>query len=186
VLNIKTVGAAVVGAAAIGLSVGSVQPAQALSFNFSFTNTTGTTPGTVNGILEGLVEGNNPGNAPGLTVSVTSSPGNVGLGLYSFVNGGGFTVTNGNITLADGYWRQGASDLYLGSNPGTIGGTTYYPELVGPGYNVASRNAGATFTPATAIPTPALLPGLLGMGVVTFRKKRKSEQSQPTVEAIEA
>lgn len=30
-------------------------------------------------------------------------------------------------------------------------------------------------TKATAVPTPALLPGLIGMGVAAFRKRRKAQ-----------
>jgi hypothetical protein len=37
----------------------------------------------------------------------------------------------------------------------------------------------------TSIPTPALLPGLIGMGIATLRKKRNSDQSQQVAEAIE-
>ncbi|XGV98411.1 MAG: PTPA-CTERM sorting domain-containing protein [Leptolyngbya sp. BL-A-14] len=42
-----------------------------------------------------------------------------------------------------------------------------------------------TFTPVS-VPTPALLPGLVGMGIAAFRKKRKSEPSQQIAEVIEA
>ncbi|MBD2325825.1 PTPA-CTERM sorting domain-containing protein [Alkalinema sp. FACHB-956] len=34
----------------------------------------------------------------------------------------------------------------------------------------------------TPIPTPALLPGLVGLGVAAFRKKRNSEEPQLTDE----
>lgn len=36
--------------------------------------------------------------------------------------------------------------------------------------------------PATAIPTPALLPGLIGMGVAALRQKRKGEAAEQAVE----
>jgi hypothetical protein len=37
----------------------------------------------------------------------------------------------------------------------------------------------------TAVPTPALLPGLLGMGAAAVRKKRKGENSEATPETVE-
>jgi hypothetical protein len=45
--------------------------------------------------------------------------------------------------------------------------------------------SGNSFSAAVAVPTPALIPGLLGMGVAAARKKRKGEASEAGLEAVE-
>ncbi len=67
----------------MGLSLLS-QPAQALSFNFSFANLSGDAPTgadqLVTRTIDGLVEGNNPGTS-GIIAHVTSTPnGNLLIG----------------------------------------------------------------------------------------------------------
>ena len=84
------------------------QPAQAISFGFSFANLNGTSPTgadqLVTGTIDGLVEGNNSG--AGVTATVLSTPnGEFVGGGYNFLGtivGGpnAFIVTGGNITFA--------------------------------------------------------------------------------------
>jgi hypothetical protein len=54
--------------------------------------------------------------------------------------------------------------------------------VVGDGFlGIASGSNGSTislFADSTAIPTPALLPGLVGMGIATMRRKRKQTAVQ--------
>jgi len=113
------------------------QPAQALSFGFSFANLGGTPPTGANqlitGTIDGLVEGNNTG--AGVTATVLSTPNNQLVGSYSFssTNGGSpnaFVVTNGNITFVDA--------LFTGTNVGLLFGSA--------GVNNVPPNGGSMLT----------------------------------------
>ncbi|PSB18903.1 hypothetical protein C7B61_01265 [filamentous cyanobacterium CCP1] len=53
-------------------------------------------------------------------------------------------------------------------------------------YGEFTVQGGNSFSAAVAVPTPALLPGLIGMGVAALRKKRKGEGFEATPEATEA
>lgn len=105
---------------------------------------------------------------------------------YGFTNSLGFSDSGGQL------WN-GAVGAYL------LSGSAAYeallppnrrrPNLVTFGGNTAIQNRAnlqVSLIPPAPIPTPALLPGLAGIGVAALRKKRKSEQSQQGAEAIEA
>lgn len=49
-----------------------------------------------------------------------------------------------------------------------------------------SITGGSAYSGAISVPTPALLPGLIGMGAAALRKKRKGEGFEATPEATEA
>ncbi|MBE9179505.1 PTPA-CTERM sorting domain-containing protein [Oculatella sp. LEGE 06141] len=54
------------------------------------------------------------------------------------------------------------------------------------GENTRTANFSLTFGQVTEIPTPALLPGLVGMSIAALRKKRKDEELNAGVERAEA
>jgi hypothetical protein len=171
----------IVGSAAAILA--STSPAHALDFNWSFSNVTGDTPGTVTGTVTRLVEGTNSGSSP-VVVTVTSSPLAGSVGVYNWLDdlGTGFTVTLGNITQASSYFQMGGYSLFLGT---AAGNGTYYPQLIGGGYNIANNtlDASVSFTPAASVPFDipggATIPSvgaLLALGAM--RKARKSIASK--------
>ena len=163
--------------------VSGASSAQALSFNFSFSNVEGATSGTVSGTISGLSDGNNAGGAP-VVVTVTSSPGSQGLGTYTFLNSSAvfppfpFMVSGGNITRADWHGTLGAFDLYLG-----YGGSTWTPVFRDSGsYNVIDFSKSTmTFTPAAGVPfefTPSLGFALVGLGLGASKLRQLSKKSK--------
>jgi hypothetical protein len=167
----------VVGGAA-ALSVAFPQEAKALTFNWSFTPTSG---GVVSGQVSGLNIGSNPVSAA--TVTLTSSPGNVGLGTYSsgpgIRNQDWIVNADGNVTSASWFGSLSGFDLFIGTNPLIVGGTTYYPQLTNNNtLNYNNQSTGAVFTPATVpfdIPGGATIPtvgSLFALGLM--RKAKKS------------
>jgi len=133
------------------------QPAQAISFSFSFANLNGGPPTgadqLITGTIDGLVEGNNSGT--GVTATVLSTPNNQELGSYSFsgVNDGSpyaFVVTNGNITFVDATFGTGSADLGFAS-----AGVNSLPNgasiLLGTNSTFVDSTQPATFT-AIAVP----------------------------------
>jgi hypothetical protein len=182
VLSIRTIGAAVVGAAAIGLSNVGVQSAQALQlFDFSYSGTGITASGqfTTNDLdpitnryaITG-VTGQRNGSLITGPVALGTDPSfiynNQLLLNAPFFDFGGvlFNVASlGNVNLYfDGsVMRDATRSTGVGSdfNPG--------------------REVSLTLTP---IPTPALLPGLVGLGIAAMRKRqnKQSEQVAKTAE----
>ena len=167
-------------------------PAHAISFNFSFRDTkVGGTNGLVTGTLSGLVEGNNAG--PGITATVISSPGGEGVASdYSFlnsINGKAFTVTNGNITVADAFFVNSANNTYLFL--GTPGNNGHYNELAGNNFAYADfSNATTQFTAATSTPvpfesSPIALPASLAVcfGAAKLRRNHLAKKRMVSVEA---
>lgn len=187
-INFKVIGAAAVGAVAIGLSVGSVAPVEAatLNFNFSFANSVNG-GGNVTGIVRGLTDNT---TSAATSVEVLSNTAGFGIGEYvsnPFRGFNNFTVMSGAITSAFfgsfGFLNTPPavtnSSLGLAFNDprfGTGGGL-----LNNPGQTGVAIGEDLTFTtPATAVPTPALLPGLIGLGVAALRK-RKSQKVEAKV-----
>lgn len=173
----------------MGLSLLS-QPAQAISFGFSFANLGGDAPtGTnqlVTGTIDGLVEGNNSG--AGVTVTVLSTPTGELLGNYDFseISSGGpnaFIVTNGNITLADSVFRlQSDFNVVLvlftaGVFPSLPNGSSQLVDNSTPSSNgFFDDTQSATFT-STAVPEPLTILGAMtaaGFGAGFKRKLAKS------------
>jgi hypothetical protein len=171
-------------------------PAHALDFNFQFRDIqsgTGGTNGLVTGTLSGLVEGSNSGT--GITATVTSSPGGQGLGsgyvFNSAKNGGNaFTVTSGNITLANAAFTNSSSgnSLYVSSNYPT----TWFPQLAGgTGFNYYDLSTGSTtaqFTAAT--PVPFELNSTVGIATLGFcfgaAKVRKNHVAKKRMVSVES
>jgi hypothetical protein len=164
-------------------------PAHAISFNFQFQDTGGTNE-FVTGTLDGLVEGNNSGQ--GITATVTSSPGGQGVGSgYSFdsSNGKAFTVTNGNITVADAFFVNSANSTYLFL--GTFGNNGYYSLLTDNNVAYADfSNATTQFTAATSTPvpfesSPIALPASLAVcfGAAKLRRNHLAKKRMVSVEA---
>lgn len=182
-ISVKTIGAAALGAAAIGLGC-AVTPAEAatLDFNFSFTNDATTGGGTVTGIVRGLTD-----NATSAATSVevltnTSSLGSFGIGEYignPTVNS--FTLSSGVITSA-GFTSVGVLNTSPAVTDSSLGFFFNFPNAPRGaglaknrgGFNL-NPNAGLTFTPATPVPTPALLPGLIGLGAAALRKRKQEK-----------
>jgi hypothetical protein len=153
--------------AAIGIVAGA-SSAQAVNFNFSFSNVTGPTAGTVSGTITGLSDNTN--GQTGAVVTVTSSPLSQGLGTYSYAGGPGFDVSGGNIINSLWFGNSGAFDLYLGS-----GLTTELTDFGS--YDVYNSNGSTlTFTPvATAVPfefSPGLGFALVGLGLGANKLKQ--------------
>jgi hypothetical protein len=170
---------------AVALTLGASGTANALSFNFSFSNVWGTVDGTVIGRIELDIETSSYATA----VFVTGYP--VDLGSYaesfdvlSWIGSGGivgensFTVVNGAVT--DGNFQLwdpsgNKNQLYINSTFGD--GTNFL--VLEPGRYVGNSNGmgedGVTF--AAAVPEPEtsamMLAGLGLLGVVARRRKQK-------------
>jgi hypothetical protein len=164
----------VVGGAA-ALSVAFPQEAKALTFNWSFNPTSG---GVVSGQVSGLNIGSNPVSAA--TVTLTSSPGNVGLGTYSRVAAGRdqdwIVNSGGNVTSASWLGTLNGFNLFIGTNPWTGSGTTYYPQLVNSslGLDYNNQSVGATFTPVPFdIPGGATIPTVGSLFALGLMRKAK-------------
>lgn len=107
-----------------------------------------------NSAIVNFISGLNLGG--GLTFDLDAS----GVNLFGFITNGDDFAIAGPIT---GLFKQGGSVVgkgFLGVNNSE-------------GISSISLTAGST-----AIPTPALLPGLVGMGIATMRRKRKQSAVQ--------
>jgi hypothetical protein len=82
--------------------------------------------------------------------------------LVSFV----YDTTTATTTSLTGFFRSGADEI------GAVGRFTTQLDIANP----SSYSITLTAVPTPAIPTPALLPGLLGLGAAAWRK-RKSEDA---------
>jgi hypothetical protein len=162
--------AAVFGTAGLGIQAALSPAAMALSFNFSFTNTANPAGGTVTGIVEGLTD-----NATSAATSVQVLSNTAGFGLGEYVgspNVNTWTLLGGGIS----------SYIFLSfgvdnSSPAVTDSTLLFSDSSGggllksPNSGFIGRNSGLTFT-AVPVPTPALLPGLVGMGMAFLRKRQ--------------
>lgn len=169
-MNLKTVSSVVLGAAAIGLSVGSVSPAAAacLSSDCKTVTYQGTSydvsklTGTFNDLQSTLTQQIWWGS---------SSAASAFAGLV----GGDLGFPNGGVNFSFGPYFAFASPSAVGLFAyGTVNSSP--PEVSGP--FVASDDQLYTYAVATSsvpVPTPALLPGLIGMGVAALRKKGQQE-----------
>jgi hypothetical protein len=207
VLSIKAIGAAAVGAAVIGLGY-SAAPAQALSlWSWSFGSGTNGASGTFT-----TTDVSDPSNPVG-TFDVTQftlstfrgnsvSAQDTSLRFspkfvyttatnYGFINSflGGFPDSGTQ------FWDGGVGSYFLSGSAAyeaSLPPNRRRPNFVnyfGGGsaiQNPADLQVSLISPTPPPIPTPALLPGLVGMGVAALRKKSKSEQSQQEAEAIEA
>jgi len=180
-VKIKFIAAALAGALMLAASFWSY-PANALTFQFSFTNSAINDPAQslVQGIISGLQD--NTASQPALSVQVTSNPAGFGLGEYIGIpTGNSFTVSAGIITHAGllvfgidnsspqvtcctldlAFYLGGQSDAGLGNHLNSV----------------QQAPANVVFTPVAQTPLPAALPlfatGLGALGLLGWRRKRK-------------
>jgi hypothetical protein len=174
---------------ALPLSLTAQNPATALDFSFSFNNALNGS-GSVTGVIRGLEEGT------GAADSVEVLSNTLGFGLGEYVGNPGnntWTVLSGEITafnfLSFGVRNTSpavtGSTLFFGSRE--LNGATFRAGLSNSPSSVTIGNSGVTtqdialtftrISDPTPIPTPALLPGLVGMGIAALRK-RKAEQKE--------
>lgn len=198
-MNIKTISVATIGAAAIGLSVGSAAPAQAFSlWSWSYGSSTNGASGTFT-----TTDVSNPNNPVGtfdvtkFTLSVLNGNSVNGQDtslrlspqfVYNTATNYGFKNSSGTFNSSVQDWDGGASvGLYR------LSGSAAYEASVPPGFALPNlitfkgSSAGqspadlkVSLIPPTAVPTPALLPGLIGLGAAALRK-RKAEKVQAKV-----
>jgi hypothetical protein len=164
-------------AAAGALALVSAGSAQALTYEWSFDDTT--TGQVVDGTISGLVEGQNALSAVTVTLLGSADPSAPGTGwaadtVLGYNNSSsGFTVSDGLVTFASGLYTlavAGGTDyLFFGSSPGT----TYYPQLVTQNINQTDMNVPEQFA---AIPEPsswALLIAGFGLAGASLRLARR-------------
>jgi hypothetical protein len=104
--------------------------------------------------------------------------------LANFITGlgasGNFNLTSFTLNfLSPSTYRAGYTGFFSNFSQaiGVGGFTTQAPDFTG--------NDGDTFSTSVTIPTPALLPALLGMGVAALRK-RKGEETEPGTVEVKA
>jgi hypothetical protein len=156
-------------------------PANALTFQFSFTNSAFNDPAQslVQGIISGLQD--NTALQPALSVQVTSNPAGFGLGEYIGITSSNiFSVSAGIITHA-GFLVFGVDN----SSPQvtcctlllSLSGEQHDAGLGNHINSVQQAAANLVFTPVAGTPLPAALPlfatGLGALGLLGWRRKRK-------------
>ena len=179
----KSVGA-LVGAVVLAVGFWSY-PANALTFQFSFTNNTGNDPAQslVQGIISGLQD--NTANQPALSVQVTSNPAGFGVGEYVGVPLNNFFTVSGGVITSALFSSFGSSNsspavtccslaFELAENKAGLGNQDdfVYVFFVG-------SNPNLVFTPVVPqVPLPAALPlfatGLGALGLFGWRRKKKA------------
>jgi hypothetical protein len=194
--------ATVVGSA-FSISVLEANPAQALSFTFQFDN-------TFNNTLTPPIVGTGTFSFDENPVDGTYALTSLSNSLFSF-NFGGDTFGNSDIVtplseILVQISNAGQRVTFSNSDPSGFGtgpfggsidfinGTSSILSFEPPGFNPGETPtlyiyegpqdffAGTYVGGTTAIPTPALLPGLIGMGLAVFRK-RKAEAVEEANEA---
>lgn len=179
---LKKLSMAAAGAAVIAL--GTVGTAQAATFNFSFSNVSGAVNGNVGGTIQ-LPDGD--GTFAATSVVITSLPGSLGLTapVNALANGSPqnvFSVVGGQINLAGTQFVgliNGGTALALNTTIVSVG--TFLDALNGANLGATGvqdiDSSTLTFTSASAaaVPEPASVIGILGLGVfgVTSLRKRK-------------
>ena len=168
-------------AAAIALTSFSA-PAKALSFNWQFNNTDGnpTSTGVVTGTISGLLD-NTSGQTTGLTITVTSAPNTPSGGwsnAWTYFEGSGFTVSSGQVTASDVWYKAGAQNLFFGDLTGD-----YYPQLIDSvtGDDNSAPSGATTFTPqAAAVPGPLPILGAASALGWSRRVRSRLRNAQPS------
>lgn len=168
-VKFKLIGAAVVGASVLALEGVFSSPASALSFKFSYSGTGVTASGTLT-----TTDLNTSTNAYTIT-GITGTRN--GITIENLLGPGTF-LSNNNLlfnNLSALIDFSGFSYRAGGSNYNVFGPGCGYPygeaSVVGCSPTRATQ-VSFSATPTTAIPTPALLPGLIGLGAAAFRKRK--------------
>ena len=197
-INFKVVGVVVAGAAVIGLSVGSVAPVEAATFTGSISGTVVSTGGSVPGVSLGSpvtgsysyndavvglgVGGGSVNPFTAFSLSIGTNPFTFALADLDnsfFTPGRRINSSTPTQDILEVYFTKSALEQFAGA--------TYSSQGFGFSPPPSSESYGASFTDPThdfsfnyqatptAVPTPALLPGLIGLGAAALRK-RKSEK----------
>lgn len=195
-LGLKNISLAMVGAAAIGLG-GGVAPAQALSlWSWSFGTSTNGASGTFTtsdvsnpsnplgtfAVTQFTLSTLNGNSVSAQDTSLNFSPQFVykSASNYGFTNSRGFSDSGGQSWNGGGnYLLSGSADYEASLPPASR--RANFVNFGGVGTFQSSANLQVSLIsppPSTPIPTPALLPGLVGVGIAAFRKKHKTEQAQ--------
>jgi hypothetical protein len=191
-MNVKTLTAVVVGATAIGLSI-SVAPANAATFLnnavqadniFPNINTVAEALGTKTIDLDGEIFNSAGLGANALVTSTNITITNIIPGAFASDPFNGLRFLDANGTIDDIIGVTLASSTFPGFD---ISRVTFDPDRIFVNFTgLPVTPVGATisldvqFAGATPIPTPALLPGLIGLGAAALRKR---QAEQPTEEA---
>ncbi len=150
------------------------------------------TPPTVGGDIRGIFF-NVLGGTTGLNVVSNTLGADVNNLDFNTCNTGGGNNMNGG---GGGCYLPGGFDVgFAVASPGTSGGTitsalftitrsgltasSFLDQTIGMRYQATGGPNGSSKLAGTAVPTPALLPGLIGMGVAALRK-RKAEAEENT------
>jgi hypothetical protein len=174
-----------------GLTLGTAQAASALTWNWNYSGTgitalgefiTDDTPDELGFyLITGITGTRNGETITGLQPAGTPIPGNepflvdnlIRLGSQQLTGDGfGYSTSSGNFSspfFASFLTTPGYLEVF--SAPPLVSGF----ENFGPEDSELLISFSATPNP---VPTPALLPGLLGMGIVTLRKNRKNEVAE--------
>lgn len=162
-------------------------PANALTFQFSFTNNLGNDPAQslVQGIISGLLD--NTANQPALSVQVTSNPAGFGVGEYVGVPLDNFFTVSGGVITSALFHSFGSSNsspavtccsLALELAAEIKAGLSNRGDLVSV-FFTGSNPLNLVFTPVVPqVPLPAALPlfatGLGALGLFGWRRKKKA------------
>lgn len=180
-LSIKTITAVGAGAVAIGLSVGGIAPAEAVclpsdcktvtyqGFNYDVGKVTGQFS-ALQSVLTQQPWWDSDDDAAAIASLVADQLDSPNVG-SNFAFGPFFAFASPEIP--NSLYAFGS----VNNNP---------PELVGRFFSPGDRTQTyAIVTDSVPIPTPALLPGLLGMGIAVWRKRKGEEASGQDPETAE-
>jgi hypothetical protein len=176
-------------AATSGLVFGTMQAASALTWNWNYSNSnitaignfiTTDTPDSLGFyLITGITGTRNGETITGLQPAGTPIPGNEPFAVDNLIS------LNSQQLTGDGFGYSTASGNFASPFFASFLTTPGYlevfsaPPLV-PGFqNLGPEDSELVISfSATPVPTPALLPGLIGMGIMTLRKQRENEVAE--------
>lgn len=162
-------------------------PAKALDFNWQFNNEIGspTTGGIVTGTISGLLD-NTFDQISGLTITVTSAPNTPTRGWdynnFSYADGDGFDVINGQVVGADASFFNPDFTQFLSLSDGSRS----YPQLID--FSTSTDNSApsgiTTFTtPVSSVPGPLPILGAASAFGWSRRVRKRLRAAQPASQA---